>query len=146
MDNRNAKIEAQKTLEFVGLGEALRKKTGTFSGGMKQRLGLAQAIVHKPKLLLLDEPVSALDPVGRREIMNLLKSLQQEMTILYSTHILNDAEEMTDQLLFLRNGQLVEQGSLGDVKSKYDSPRYRVEFSSAQDALTFAEGSMESTL
>jgi ABC-2 type transport system ATP-binding protein len=105
---------------------------------MKQRLGLAQAIVHKPKLLLLDEPVSALDPVGRREIMNLLKSLQQNMTILYSTHILNDAEEMTNQLLFLRRGQLVEQGSLGDVKTKYDSPRYRVEFSSAQDALTFA--------
>ena len=92
MDSRHTKIEAQKTLEFVGLGEALRKKTGAFSGGMKQRLGLAQAIVHKPKILLLDEPVSALDPVGRREIMNLLKSLQQNMTILYSTHILNDAE------------------------------------------------------
>ncbi len=138
MDSRHAKIEAQKTLEFVGLGEALRKKTGAFSGGMKQRLGLAQAIVHKPKILLLDEPVSALDPVGRREIMNLLKSLQQNMTILYSTHILNDAEEMTNQLLFLRKGELVEQGSLGDVKTKYDSPRYRVEFASAQDALTFA--------
>jgi ABC-2 type transport system ATP-binding protein len=138
MDSRRAKIEAQKTLEFVGLGEALRKKTGAFSGGMKQRLGLAQAIVHKPKILLLDEPVSALDPVGRREIMNLLKSLQQNMTILYSTHILNDAEEMTNQLLFLRKGELVEQGSLGDVKTKYDSPRYRVEFASAQDALTFA--------
>jgi len=138
MDSRSAKLEAQKTLEFVGLGEALKKKTGTFSGGMKQRLGLAQAIVHKPKLLLLDEPVSALDPVGRREIMNLLKSLQQNMTILYSTHILNDAEEMTDQLLFLRKGHLVEQGSLGDVRSKYDSPRYRVEFANEQDALTFA--------
>jgi ABC-2 type transport system ATP-binding protein len=138
MDSRSAKLEAQKTLEFVGLGEALKKKTGTFSGGMRQRLGLAQAIVHKPKLLFLDEPVSALDPVGRREIMNLLKSLQQNMTILYSTHILNDAEEMTDQLLFLRKGHLVEQGSLGDVRSKYDSPRYRVEFANAQDALTFA--------
>lgn len=138
MDSRSAKIEAQKTLEFVGLGEALRKKTGAFSGGMKQRLGLAQAIVHKPKLLLLDEPVSALDPVGRREIMNLLKSLQQNMTILYSTHILNDAEEMTDQLLFLRKGKLVEQGSLSDVRAKYDSPRYRVEFASEEDALNFA--------
>lgn len=138
MDARSAKLEAQKTLEFVGLGEALKKKTGTFSGGMKQRLGLAQAIVHKPKLLLLDEPVSALDPVGRREIMNLLKNLQQNMTILYSTHILNDAEEMTDQLLFLRKGQLVEQGSLGDVRMKYDSPRYRVEFASEEDALNFA--------
>ena len=138
MDSRSAKLEAQKTLEFVGLGEALRKKTGTFSGGMKQRLGLAQAIVHKPKLLLLDEPVSALDPVGRREIMNLLKNLQKDMTILYSTHILNDAEEMTDQLLFLRKGDLVEQGSLGDVRSKYDSPRYKVEFASEEDALNFA--------
>ena len=138
MDARSAKLEAQKTLEFVGLGEALKKKTGTFSGGMKQRLGLAQAIVHKPKLLLLDEPVSALDPVGRREIMNLLKSLQQEMTILYSTHILNDAEEMTDQLLFLRKGQLVEQGSIGDVRAKYDQPRYRVEFGRPEDAQTFA--------
>jgi len=138
MDARSAKLEAQKTLEFVGLGEALKKKTGTFSGGMKQRLGLAQAIVHKPKLLLLDEPVSALDPVGRREIMNLLKSLQQNMTILYSTHILNDAEEMTDQLLFLRRGQLVEQGSIGDVRAKYDQPRYRVEFGRAEDAHKFA--------
>lgn len=138
MDSRSVKLEAQKTLEFVGLGEALRKKTGAFSGGMKQRLGLAQAIVHKPKLLLLDEPVSALDPVGRREIMNLLKSLQQNMTILYSTHILNDAEEMTDQLLFLRKGKLVEQGSIGDVRAKYDSPRYRVEFASEEDALNFA--------
>jgi ABC-2 type transport system ATP-binding protein len=138
MDSRSVKLEAQKTLEFVGLGEALRKKTGAFSGGMKQRLGLAQAIVHKPKLLLLDEPVSALDPVGRREIMNLLKSLQQNMTILYATHILNDAEEMTDQLLFLRKGKLVEQGSIGDVRAKYDSPRYRVEFASEEDALNFA--------
>jgi len=139
MDARSAKLEAQKTLEFVGLGDALRKKTGTFSGGMKQRLGLAQAIVHKPKLLLLDEPVSALDPVGRREIMNLLKSLQQDMTILYSTHILNDAEEMTDQLLFLRKGQLVEQGSIGDVRAKYDQPRYRVEFGRAEDAIMYSE-------
>ncbi|MET0785410.1 MAG: ABC transporter ATP-binding protein, partial [Paenisporosarcina sp.] len=138
LESKHAKIEAQKTLEFVGLGEALKKKTGTFSGGMKQRLGLAQAIVHKPKLLLLDEPVSALDPVGRREIMNLLKNLQQDMTILYSTHILNDAEEMTDQLLFLRKGDLVEQGSLGDVRAKYDSPRYLVEFASEEDALNFA--------
>lgn len=138
VETRSAKMEAQKTLEFVGLGEALRKKTGSFSGGMKQRLGLAQAIVHKPKLLLLDEPVSALDPVGRREIMNLLKSLQPNKTLLYSTHILNDAEEMTDQLLFLQKGQLVEQGSIGYVREKYDQPRYRVEFERAEEAMSFS--------
>lgn len=136
-----AKLEAQKMLEFVGLSGALNKKTSTFSGGMKQRLGIAQAIVHKPKLLLLDEPVSALDPVGRREILNLLKDLQQETTILYSTHILNDAEEMTDQLLFLRNGRLVEQGSLSEVRSRYDEQSFCIQFKSAEEALQFTSQS-----
>ncbi|MFD1206110.1 MULTISPECIES: ABC transporter ATP-binding protein [Sporosarcina] len=137
VDSRQAAKEAQKALEFVGLGEAMKKRSGTFSGGMKQRLGLAQAIVHKPQLLLLDEPVSALDPVGRRQVMNLLKELQQETTILYSTHILNDAEEMTDQLLFLRKGILVENGSLDDIRSKYADPRIVIEFETAQEAGRF---------
>ncbi|GLC90186.1 ABC transporter ATP-binding protein [Lysinibacillus piscis] len=138
LPTKTAKLEAQKTLEFVGLGDVLHKKIATFSGGMKQRLGISQAIVHKPKLLLLDEPVSALDPIGRREVMNVLKDLQQETTILYSTHILNDAEEMTDQLLFLRDGQLVEQGTLSEVRQRFDEPNYIVEFYSAKEAQLFA--------
>lgn len=136
---KEAKLKSQKMLEFVGLGDALGKKTVTFSGGMKQRLGIAQALVHEPKLVLLDEPVSALDPVGRREIMNLLKDIQQKTTILYSTHILNDAEEMTDQVLFLRAGQLVEQGSLTDVRARYDEPKYKIEFRNAREAQKFAD-------
>ncbi|MCP1143290.1 ABC transporter ATP-binding protein [Lysinibacillus endophyticus] len=138
---KQAKLQSQKILEYVGLGAALHKKTGTFSGGMKQRLGIAQALVHKPKLLLLDEPVSALDPVGRREIMNLLKEIQNETTILYSTHILNDAEEMTDQLLFLRGGKLVEKGSLKEVRARFEEPRFKIKFSSSQQALQFASQS-----
>ncbi|HSI66659.1 MAG TPA: ABC transporter ATP-binding protein [Planococcus sp. (in: firmicutes)] len=134
-----AKLQAQKTLEFVGLDAALYKKTGTFSGGMRQRLGLAQAIVHQPKLLLLDEPVSALDPTGRREIMELLKSLLPETTILYSTHILNDAEEMTDQLLFMQRGSLVEQGSLSEVRHKYADPRIKIRFKNESEAETFVK-------
>ena len=136
---KNAKKNAQKTLEFVGLGNDLNKKIATFSGGMKQRLGISQAIVHKPKLLLLDEPVSALDPVGRREVLDLLKGLQQETTILYSTHILNDAEEMTDQLLFLRDGKLVEQGTLREVRQRFDELHYMVEFSSKEEAKHFTD-------
>lgn len=139
VDVKIARLEAEKTLEFLGLGDAKKKKTGTFSGGMKQRLGLAQAIVHKPSLLLLDEPVSALDPIGRREILNLLKELQASTTILYSTHILNDAEEMTDQLLFLRKGKLVEQGSLREVHEKYANPVYKMYFSSSEEAARFVE-------
>lgn len=138
---KKAKAEAQKTLEFVGLGNDLNKKISTFSGGMKQRLGISQAIVHKPKLLLLDEPVSALDPVGRREVLDLLKGLQQETTILYSTHILNDAEEMTDQLLFLRDGKLVEQGTLREVRQRFEESNYVVEFSTEKEAQLFASQS-----
>ncbi|MGI2327988.1 ATP-binding cassette domain-containing protein [Planococcus sp. YIM B11945] len=137
VDAKNIRLQSTRTLEFVGLGNALNKKTAAFSGGMKQRLGLAQAIVHQPKLLLLDEPVSALDPTGRREIMNLLKSLQQDTTILYSTHILNDAEEMTDQVLFMQNGQLVEQGSLSDVKERHAEPRIRIAFHSNELSTLF---------
>lgn len=139
LDGKNAKSQAERTLDFVGLSDAKNKKTGTFSGGMKQRLGLAQAIVHKPGLLLLDEPVSALDPMGRREIMNLLKELQEHTTILYSTHILNDAEEMTDQLLFLRKGQLVEQGSLREVRDKYANPVFKIFFVNTEEAAKFVE-------
>ncbi|MGE7915698.1 ATP-binding cassette domain-containing protein [Lysinibacillus xylanilyticus] len=134
---KKAKVEAQKTLEFVGLGNDVNKKIANFSGGMKQRLGISQAIVHKPKLLLLDEPVSALDPVGRREVLDLLKDLQQETTTLYSTHILNDAEEMTDQLLFLRDGKLVEQGTLHEVRERFDEPNYVVEFHTEKEAEQF---------
>lgn len=136
---KKAKLQAIRTLEFVGLEGALYKKTGAFSGGMKQRLGLAQAIVHQPKLLLLDEPISALDPTGRREIMDLLKSLQQDTTILYSTHILNDAEEMTDQLLFMKDGHLIEHGSLEEVKSRHANPRIRIRFHKPAEAVKFAE-------
>ena len=141
ISGKEARKEGEKVLAFVGLEEAMHKKIATFSGGMKQRLGIAQAIVHKPKVLLLDEPVSALDPIGRREMMNLLKELQQQTTILYSTHILNDAEEMTDQLLFLRKGILVEQGSLIDIRKKFDAPRYKIDFETEEEALQFVSQS-----
>lgn len=139
MSKKDVAVRTEEVLQFVGLEEAKSKKISTFSGGMKQRLGIAQAILHKPKVLLLDEPVSALDPVGRREMMNLLKALQKETTILYSTHILNDAEQMTDQVLFLRNGQLVERGSLTEVQQKYAAPRIEVKFTNEQAAADFAK-------
>ena len=143
---KEAKMKARKMLEFVGLGDALNKKTVTYSGGMRQRLGIAQAVVHSPKLILLDEPVSALDPVGRREMMDLLKQLQETTTILYSTHILNDAEQMTDQLLFLRDGKLVEQGSLAEVRARYDEPKIQIDFMSATDAENFAKSAQNASV
>lgn len=136
---KEIRARSMKTLEYVGLGKVVHKKTSTFSGGMKQRLGIAQAIVHEPKLLLLDEPVSALDPIGRQEVMDLLKEIQQETTILYSTHILHDAEKMTDQVLFLKEGKLVEQGSLTDIQRKYAESKYLIQFASEQSATSFCK-------
>ena len=141
VETKLARHESEKALDFVGLGDAKKKKIAGFSGGMRQRLGLAQAIVHKPTFLFLDEPVSALDPLGRRELLNLIKELQHNTTILYSTHILNDAEEMTDQLLFLRKGKLIEQGSLTAIQQKYEEAHYEVHFTSVEDAAQFVDAS-----
>lgn len=135
---REIKARSKQVLQYVGLEKDMNSLTSTFSGGMKQRLGIAQAIVHQPKLLLLDEPVSALDPIGRAEVMELLKLLQQQTTILYSTHILNDAEKMTDQVLFMKQGKLVEQGSLTDIQLRHADPKYAVQFTSQADAMQFA--------
>jgi len=136
---RDAKKRSETVLEYVGLGKDMKRLTSTFSGGMKQRLGIAQAIVHNPKLLLLDEPVSALDPIGRAEVMELLKELQKETTILYSTHILHDAEKMTDQVLFMKEGKLVEQGTLLEIQQRYANPRYSIVFAYEPEAEAFAQ-------
>lgn len=123
-----ASERAKELLVLVGLEDAKNRRIGKYSGGMKQRLGIAQAIIHKPKLVMLDEPVSALDPFGRREVLELLDKLKQETTILFSTHILNDAEEVCDQILFLHNGFLVESGSMSELQSKYQQSKLVLEF------------------
>ncbi|MBM4765187.1 ABC transporter ATP-binding protein [Bacillus sp. B15-48] len=110
-----------ETLAFVRLEDAKNKKIGSFSGGMKQRLGLAQALLHEPELLILDEPVSALDPTGRRDVLQLINQLKTRMTILFSTHILHDAEQVCDEILMLKNGTLKWNGTLSALKTEFDS-------------------------
>lgn len=117
-----AKTRAKELLERVGLSSAAKRRIGSYSGGMKQRLGLAQALVHQPRLLVMDEPVSALDPLGRREVLGLLRELKQEMTILFSTHVLHDAEELCDDVIIIRNGQIALQGAISAIRSKYRKP------------------------
>ncbi|WP_130860750.1 ABC transporter ATP-binding protein [Gracilibacillus phocaeensis] len=94
-------------LTDVGLKDKNSHKVEELSGGMKQRLGIAQAILHQPKLLILDEPVSALDPVGRNEIKHLIKKLKAYTTILLSTHILDDASEFCDRYLIIKSGKII---------------------------------------
>jgi ABC-2 type transport system ATP-binding protein len=104
-----------KILSKVGLSGEENSKVGTFSGGMKQRLGIAQALLHKPSLIVMDEPVSALDPIGRREVLNLIEEIKRETTILLSTHILSDAEEICERFIVIKNGQKIEDTTISDL-------------------------------
>lgn len=101
-------------LEEVGLKGKQKLKVEQLSGGMKQRLGIAQAILHQPQLLILDEPVSALDPIGRNEVKKLIGKLKKRTTIIISTHILDDASEFCDRYIVIKNGEIV-----GDIDEDY---------------------------
>lgn len=124
---KEANERAEEMLERVGLKDAARRKIAGYSGGMKQRLGLAQAMVHRPKLLMLDEPVSALDPIGRREVLDLMQTIREETTILFSTHVLHDAEEVCDDVLIMSGGQIAVQGSLQEVRQQHRKPIIRLQ-------------------
>ncbi|WP_440896413.1 ABC transporter ATP-binding protein [Amphibacillus sp. Q70] len=128
LTKNDAAERAEQLLNQVGIADATNTRISKYSGGMRQRLGIAQALIHKPSLLMLDEPVSSLDPIGRREVLTLLEELKQETTILFSTHILNDAEEISDGLLLMHEGSLVEQGDLDDLREKYQSQKIELDF------------------
>ncbi len=99
----------------VGL-EGVNRRIGGFSRGMKQRLGIARALMNSPRLLICDEPTSALDPVGRKEILEILQSVREHTTVLFSTHILSDVERICDRIGFLHGGSVVLEGSLEEVR------------------------------
>ncbi|EBH4249002.1 ABC transporter ATP-binding protein [Listeria monocytogenes] len=134
MEKTDLKTRIKEVLLLVGLEESANKKISTYSGGMRQRLGIAQAILHRPELLVLDEPVSALDPIGRREMMLLLDKLKKEITILFSTHILKDAEEICDRIAIIKNGELVTDKTVAQLMEEESSPVFDVEFSGDSEA------------
>ena len=113
-------------LELVGLGDEKHRIRG-FSRGMKQRLGIAQALLNRPKLLICDEPTSALDPVGRKEILDILPAVKEQTTILFSTHILSDVERICTDVAFLKDGTADLQGPLSRIKSTYRREEYLLE-------------------
>lgn len=117
---------SEDMLELVGLSEEKHRIKG-YSRGMKQRLGIAQALLGKPRLLICDEPTSALDPVGRKEILDVLKNAATETTVLFSTHILTDVERICTDVAFLHEGKIRLEGSLSEIKSRYIRDSYRVE-------------------
>jgi len=141
LSSKEAASRAETILERVGLTEAKNRKIGGYSGGMKQRLGLAQALIHSPALLILDEPVSALDPLGRREVLELMRQLKNETTILFSTHVLHDAEEISDDVLIMTKGKKAIEGDLAEVRKQFQQPVIYVDAEpSAKDWLAKLSG------
>ena len=124
-------------LELVGLSDA-RKRIGGFSRGMKQRLGVAQALLGEPKLLICDEPTSALDPLGRKELLDILRTISARTTVLFSTHILSDVERICDRVALLNAGKIVQSGPLAELKARHGRDALRVEFAHADDLARLA--------
>lgn len=110
---------ADELLRLVGLSDAARRKVGGFSGGMKQRLGLAGALIHRPQVLILDEPMAGLDPAGRRDVLDLLDALREHVTVFFSTHILADVERVCDTVGILHEGRLVEVAGRAELLARY---------------------------
>jgi len=111
-----------RVLEQAGLASAANRRTSGFSRGMLQRLGIAATMVGEPDLLLLDEPAAALDPAGRREVLDLVAAMRGRSTVLFSSHLLDDVEQVCDEIGILRRGELVYDGSLDGLIAK-QSPR-----------------------
>ncbi len=107
--------KSKQLLDNVGLSDVSNKKIRTFSGGMKQRLGIAQALLNDPKVLILDEPTSGLDPKERVRFRNLLSSFASNRIVLLSTHIVTDVEAIADRVFVMKNGRIVSQGSIREL-------------------------------
>ena len=134
MDPSENKVRADELLALVGLADEKHRIRG-FSRGMKQRLGIAQALLNRPKLLICDEPTSALDPVGRKEILDILLAAKEQTTVIFSTHILSDVERICTDVAFLKGGKAELQGKLSDIKASYRRRAYCLETETDEAAL-----------
>ena len=127
LPSRERRTRTQELLELCGLTEAAERRVGGFSGGMRQRLGVAQALINQPSVLFLDEPVSGLDPAGRRDLLELIEHLSGKCTVFMSTHILADVERVCDSVGIINRGQLVTEARTDELLERYAVPAFEFE-------------------
>ena len=133
LEGAGLRSRVDEVLEIVGLASAAHRRIGGYSGGMRQRLGIGQAIINLPRVLFLDEPVSSLDPVGRRDVLDIISRLRGTATVFMSTHILNDVERVCDRIAILNFGHLVVEGPIDELLDRYAQPIYELEPEPRQD-------------
>lgn len=139
MKRSEIKSKGAELLKLVGLSDEKHRIKG-YSRGMKQRLGIAQALMNSPKLLICDEPTSALDPVGRKEILDILIAVKEQTTVIFSTHILSDVERICTDVAFLNDGRVDMQGKLSDIKSVYRTDEYVLQTENEGSLLALVKG------
>lgn len=123
-DARQLRGRVDEVLDLIGLVEAADRRIGGYSGGMRQRLGIGQAVLPRPAVLFLDEPVSALDPAGRRDVLEFIGGLRGAMTVVMSTHILGDVERICDRVGILDRGHLVTEGPMEELLERHAQPMF----------------------
>lgn len=129
LGEKEIKTRTERLIETVGLEDSAKRKLSGYSGGMKQRFGIAVTLFKSPEIIFLDEPTSALDPEGRMEVLQFIKSLKDEgITVFLSTHILNDIERICDEVSILDKGEILVSDNLENLKNKYIQPIFDIEF------------------
>ena len=124
----------ESLMALVGL-EGIKKKIGGFSRGMKQRLGIAQALINEPRVVFMDEPTSALDPIGRKEVMDILLKLAAKVTVFFSSHILSDIERVCDRVVIMDKGKMVLEDSMEELRNKYSKRIIAIETEKGESKL-----------
>ncbi|MCU0523089.1 MAG: ABC transporter ATP-binding protein, partial [Anaerolineae bacterium] len=131
-------------LDLADLGPATRRRIAGYSRGMRQRLGIAQAMINRPDVLLLDEPCSALDPAGRKDVLEVIEQLRGQATVFMSTHILADVERVCDSVGIIDHGKIVVQAPIEALRERYAAPIFLVEFEASHERVTaLADGLRE---
>jgi len=135
MPDNKIKEKIREIFELINFDKKrLKNKISTFSRGMKQKLGIAVALLNSPNLIMLDEPTSALDPIGRKETINIINLLRGKYTVVFSSHILTDVERVCDRIALIEKGSLILEGSINDIKSKYSGLNETLQVSVIENA------------
>jgi ABC-2 type transport system ATP-binding protein len=138
LDGAPLRARVEEVLETIGLVDAAKRRIGAYSGGMRQRLGIGQAMLPRPAVLFLDEPVSSLDPAGRRDVLELIGRLRGTCTVFMSTHILNDVERVCDRVGILDHGRLVTEAPMDELLASHAQPILELDPEPGQDAAVAA--------
>lgn len=137
IEKNEYKRKIETLLILVGLDKNEKTQISAYSRGMKQRLGIAQALIGNPKILICDEPTSALDPQGRKDILNILKKLGEQIVVIFSTHVLSDVESTCNYVSIIKNKKISEFDEIQKLKQKYFTNKFVISFNTENELIEF---------